>query len=698
MDRVREIMWEMHHLGRAARRRLTGARLDATFQKRGVKPLMRHIGSMLAGVLFPIFALAFDANAVELINNGGFETGLTGWTVASSAGSGGSWFADTGTSTPLTGNPTVGPHSGTGYAVTDQVGPGVNALSQSYTVPLGTTSLTLTFDMFINDWASSTGDETMKVLVLSAGGNPVTGAGTLSTLFSGDTLVTGGVPNPYVAFNFAITSFVPGDTFILDYQETDTLFNMNVGLDDVSLNAAAGPVPEPRSVALLLAALAAMGVFGWLRLEAIRHRGSLLFVLAAIALLSPPVHAQNPNAAHPVVPRETLELGHMRPPAWMVSIVDPSALVHGPGQTNCGGGAGQNTCFYFPVDVNTAYTTSFISNGNGGAGITVAIVDAYFNSQTEADLANFNSSFGLPACTIASGCLTIVGQTCGAPPPQPNPITPVIRGWFVEEDLDVQWVHSIAPNTKILLVIANSNSGLDLFTAVQCAKANADVVSDSWGGGEFSGEGAFDPDFASAVPILFSAGDAFGLTEYPCTSPNVTCVGGTHLLETSTSHRNLELVWDESVFGGGGTGGGCSPFEGEPPFQSGFSTCGSRRGVPDIAAIADEFTGVLIYLGSNAGGPGLFLIGGTSLAAPVMAAIVANVDASRVAQGKTILGGSATSFNLTSLLYQAAVNPFYHYRFYDVTTGTNATPGWDTATGLGVTLNPALTAYLKSLP
>lgn len=81
-----------------------------------------------------------------------------------------------------------------------------------------------------------------------------------------------------------------------------------------------------------------------------------------------------------------------------------------------------------------------------------------------------------------------------------------------------------------------------------------------------------------------------------------------------------------------------------------------------------------------------------------MAAIVADIDASRVAQGKTILGGSGTSFNLASLLYQAAANPFYHYRFYDVTTGTDATPGWDTATGLGVTLNPALTAYLDSLP
>jgi hypothetical protein len=130
-------------------------------------------------MLFSMFALAFNANAdVQLITNGGFETGLTGWTVTSSAGSGGSWFADTTTATPLTGLPTVGPFSGTGYAVTDQVGPGVNALSQDYTVPVGTTSLTLTFDMFINDWAPSAGDESMSVLILGAGGNPVTGAGT----------------------------------------------------------------------------------------------------------------------------------------------------------------------------------------------------------------------------------------------------------------------------------------------------------------------------------------------------------------------------------------------------------------------------------------------------------------------------------------------------------------------------------------
>ena len=703
----RAAFWRTNRIGRTARRGPVGAPLDASFQKGRVQALMRHIAGTFAGILFPMFALAFSANAgIELISNGGFESNggfgtsvLTGWTVASSPGSGGSWFADNTNVTPLTGNPTVGPASGSWYAVTDQFGPGVNALSQDYTVPVGTTSLTLTFDMFINDWAPSTGTASSNVLILGAGGDPVTGAGTLQTLLMGDTLVSGGQPNPYIAYNYGITGYIPGDTYILGFQESDTMFNMNVGLDNISLNAV---VPEPGSLALLLGALAAMAVFGRRRFGAIWRQTTLLFVLAAIGLSSHPVRAQSQNTAHAVVPRATLQPGQVRPYAWKVSILNPLAVVHGPGDTNCGGGVGQDTCYYFPSDINTAYTTGFISNGNGGAGMTVAVVDAYFNSQTESDLLAFTTDFGLPACTIGSGCLTIVGQTCGAPPPQP-PITSVIAGWFQETDLDLQWVHAIAPKAKILLVAADSSSGSDLYTAVQCAKVNADVVTDSWGGGEFAGEATFDPLFSSAVPILFSAGDAFAATQYPCMSPNVTCVGGTHLLETFTSHRVTpygETVWDESAFGGGGTGGGCSSYETEPPFQSGFSTCGTQRGAPDVAGIADEFTGVLVYLGGNASGgsPGLYVFGGTSLASPVMAGMVANIDASRVAAGKGKLGGSATSFNLTALLYQAAVSPYYHYRLYDVTSGTNATGGWDTATGLGVTLNPALTFYLNSLP
>ncbi len=127
--------------------------------------------------------------------------------------------------------------------------------------------------------------------------------------------------------------------------------------------------------------------------------------------------------------------------------------------------------------------------------------------------------------------------------------------------------------------------------------------------------------------------------------------------------------------------------------------------MPDIAALADEFTGFVVYLGANAGGPGFFIFGGTSLASPLTAGLIAVIDTARAAASKAPLGG-----NLNALLYQAAAS--YHYRYYDVTTGNNActnncnpttggssaTSGWDDVSGLGVVLGPAMAAYLVSLP
>jgi subtilase family serine protease len=82
----------------------------------------------------------------------------------------------------------------------------------------------------------------------------------------------------------------------------------------------------------------------------------------------------------------------------------------------------------------------------------------------------------------------------------------------------------------------------------------------------FPGDPSFDPNYSSEVPIIFSSGDTFAEVQYPCASPTVTCVGGTHLLETGASCRNLESVWDGIT--GGGTGGGCSLFESEPRFRA----------------------------------------------------------------------------------------------------------------------------------
>jgi subtilase family serine protease len=435
-------------------------------------------------------------------------------------------------------------------------------------------------------------------------------------------------------------------------------------------------------------------------------RVSKLLMLAT-ALLGESVFAQ--NSGHAVMPNTTP--GKFRSHAWVVSsVASPGALVNGPGQS-CG--LNENTCYYLPANLNTAYAVPSIVSGNGGQGITIAIVDSFFNPQTESDLLIYTNYTGLPTCSTANGCLTIVNQTgvnCTTTPAscsQQNSFD--AHGWAIETNLDVQSVHAIAPNAHILLVTAADDFQSNLYPAVQYAMTHADVVSNSWGELEsdpaLASESTFSP---STVPILFSSGDDGAATQYPCTSAFVTCVGGTHLLTTATSFRTAESAWG-GADSQGGSGGGCSSLISVPSYQSAFTTttCGTSRGAPDIAADADLYTGFLTYLGPNAAlglgqgctptlcPPNGYVIGGTSLACPLTAGILANIDADRVAHGKSKIGS-----NLTTLLYQAAAVS-YHYRFYDVTTGTSgfsAVANWDKATGLGVITGPALAVYLLTTP
>ncbi len=438
----------------------------------------------------------------------------------------------------------------------------------------------------------------------------------------------------------------------------------------------------------------------------------LLLTAAATAVLAPPTYAQvkakTKALSRPVMPGPN-KAGHRRSHA--VVVYSAPDAVPGTGQTSCSSG-----CYYTPAQLITAYAIGSIAHGNGGSGMVVGIVDAYYNSQTAADLNQSISKYGLAACPLSpataplSDCLTIVNQTgcsigaegCTAPASNDD--------WAVETDLDVQIVHALAPNAKILLVVCTDSSDANLFTGVEYAAAHASVVTNSYGGDEASGETAFDSYFStSTVPILFSSGDTGATTEYPCTSSYVLCVGGTSLLMTATSFRNIEGAWGNVTWVGNegslGGGGGCSQYVSAPTFQSGYNTCGTGRGVPDVAALADPYTGFQVYLGSFAAEDlsapaGFYALGGTSLASPLTAAVIANIDADRVFNGKSVLGS-----NLNALVYEAAAS--YRYRFYDVTVGStnnggsttfNAGTGWDKATGLGVILGPSLATYLLTTP
>lgn len=218
------------------------------------------------------------ASAAQLISNGGFESGLSAWTVTDVAGGSGSWYAASGSSGPLSGLSTVGPFAGSGYALTDQTGPGTHALTQSFTVSPGASSVMLTFNMFVNSYAdlftnggvlNHTGDAVQfgRVDILTAGAGAFdTGAGVIGSLFSG--IDAGTNPNPYAAYSFDITSLVSaGGTFQLRFAESDNQLFFNMGVDNVSIDAESGAVPEPGSLILI-----SLGLFGMASLSKRKHK------------------------------------------------------------------------------------------------------------------------------------------------------------------------------------------------------------------------------------------------------------------------------------------------------------------------------------------------------------------------------------------------------------------------------------------
>ena len=340
---------------------------------------------------------------------------------------------------------------------------------------------------------------------------------------------------------------------------------------------------------------------------------------------------------------------------------------------------------YGPSDLRSAYGLP----DDGGAGATVAIVDAYDDPSAEADLAVYRQQFGLPACTSDDGCFSKVSQRGGTddlPAPDPD--------WSGEISLDLDMVSAVAPNAHILLVEADSAEFEDLGAAVDEAVAlGAGYVSNSYGSGYDSTPGsgedpseptAMDPYYDHpGVAIVASSGDGDYGVSYPAASQYVTAVGGTALTrDTGTSRGWTESVWHNAY---GGPGSGCSLYEPKPSSQSGTATSCDKRAVADVSAVADPLTGVSVY--QTYGGGGWAVYGGTSASSPIIAGVYA--DAGTPAAG--------TYPNAYPYADTAGLN--------DVTGGANGTctpsvlctagTGWDGPTGLGT---PAGLAAFRSGP
>ena len=240
-----------------------------------------------------------------LIINGSFEAAFAGWTRADQAGGDGSFLLQSGTTSPLNADAVPAPPQGSNAAMSDGFGPGSHALYQDFIAVIG--PATLRFDLFIGNRAerfatpdslrfdltnrigAQTNNQQARVDIMSAGADPfsVAAADILLTLYDidiGDPLVSG-----YTTISTDITALLAahaGQTLRLRFAEVDNLAQFQMGVDNVGFASPAVEVPEPASLALFGAALAAWVGVG-------RRRAGPALAAAGVAMLPLAAHADS---------------------------------------------------------------------------------------------------------------------------------------------------------------------------------------------------------------------------------------------------------------------------------------------------------------------------------------------------------------------------------------------------------------------
>jgi subtilase family serine protease len=286
---------------------------------------------------------------------------------------------------------------------------------------------------------------------------------------------------------------------------------------------------------------------------------------------------------------------------------------------------------YGPSDLRDAYKIT----ATGSSSTIVAIVDAFGYPNAETDLGIYRAQFGLPPCTTANGCFKKLNQK-GKEKNYPGPNT----GWAQESALDMDMVSAMCPNCTIYLVEGNTNSFKDLGIAAQTAASlGAHVISNSYGGPEGHYVNRFNVYYDHpGVAVTASTGDDGYGVQFPADSPTVIAVGG-----TSLSHDSSPRGWHETVWSGAGSG--CSHFQVKPTWQVDRGCRG--RTVGDVSAIANPATGVAVYGPLRAGTSGWFVIGGTSVAAPLIGGVF-GANGGTVDSASTIYANSTALFDVTS--------------------------------------------------
>jgi hypothetical protein len=394
---------------------------------------------------------------------------------------------------------------------------------------------------------------------------------------------------------------------------------------------------------------------------------------------------------------------------------------------------------YSPEQVQQAFGLSALYRpGFDGTGQTIVILGAGQAGTVKSDLAHFDQAWGLPDPPSFQ-----ILQPKG--PPALYVCPGGVDSLAIENTLDVEWAHAIAPGANIVLLIwsngssrsqPDQNCGLyELDAGVSYIASNhlGNIISISYGGSELGdvsetasqviddqnyyrqAHQAFEDATQQGVTILAAAGDE-GATNsndvsnpnsvwpspnvsWPASDPAVLAVGGTLLqLQDESGDYGGEHAWQEGDYGAGG--GGLSTVFDEPayqqtqPHQDMFS---GKRAIPDVSFPADDFALYSSFLPSSLGRSNQQwnnwgIIGGTSLSTPCWAGLIAILNQMR--------GGPSGDLH-------AALYSLHGTGFHDITSGNNsfggvqgynAGSGYDLSTGWGSPIaNRLLPALIAAL-
>ncbi|HEY2598186.1 MAG TPA: S53 family peptidase [Candidatus Dormibacteraeota bacterium] len=353
-----------------------------------------------------------------------------------------------------------------------------------------------------------------------------------------------------------------------------------------------------------------------------------------------------------------------------------------------------------PTDTKTFYNLAPLrSQGLDGTGQTIVLPEID-NLPNLSDLDKFATKFGLPPF---EPLLTIKRDPSWGTPEAPAG----------ETVMDLEIIHEIAPNAKLVIYLAGPQLALaDRAFDQMVTDHLGSIISDSLGqceAGIPSGHRNLiasieDRAVAQGMSHFVASGDAgaFGCgdgttlsVDFPSALPNITSVGGTTAFQAVNGGYFKEMAWNGPIEGAG-TGGGVSRYYARPSYQNGVALASAQgmRQVPDVAGDADPSSGFSFIFEGRAG-----QAGGTSAAAPLWAATTALVNQDLKKKGLREAGFANPA------LYWMAQNSskLPAPPFHDVTSGNNlatdAGPGWDFATGLGsmdaAALDQAWILYIK---